>query len=235
MDMLKVVLTSSVSIVYMFILTRLIGRRQMSQLSLFDYAVGITIGSIAAEMATDVEQDVMLPMIAMAVYTVVTILISLGNSKSRQFRSVFQGKPVVIYEKGKLYYQNLKKTKMDLSEFLMLCRNNGYFDLSELRLAVMEPNGRVSFLPLEQNRPLTPKDMSMQPPEKCATINIVMDGVTLVDCLKASGNNPEWLQKQLSAQGYDSPSEALLATVDDSNVLTVYERNEGETHKPLFD
>lgn len=235
MDILKVAMTSVFSAAAMFLLTRIIGRRQMSQLSLFDYVVGITIGSIAAEMATNVELDFWLPLTAMTVYTAVTIAVSYINNHSLLLRGLLLGKPVVLYDSGTLYYRNLKKVKMDLSEFLMMCRNNGYFDLSQLRLAVIEANGRVSFLPLENERPVTPSDENLSLPKKRAPIHVIMDGVTLDGCLKASGNDHNWLDKQLKLKGFDSPKDVFLATVDDGNVLTIHERNESEDRLPLFD
>ncbi len=235
MDVLKLVLTSLSSVIALFLLTRLIGRRQMSQLSLFDYVVGITIGSIAAEMATDLEGDVWPSFLAMVVYTAVTIGISYLNNKSKKLRCFFLGKPLILYDSGTLYYQNLKKAKMDLSEFLIACRNSGYFDLSELSMAVIEANGRVSFLPLEQKRPVRPDDMQLKPAQKRAPVPVIMDGVVMEQSLKSTGNNLDWLAKQMKMQGFTQAEDILLALADADNQLMIYEKNEDKGERPLFD
>lgn len=235
MNVLKIVLTSLASVAALFLLTRLIGRRQMSQLSLFDYVVGITFGNIAGEMATDLEGEVWPPLLAMCIYTAATITISYLNNKSKKLRYFFLGKPLILYDNGTLYYQNLKKAKMDLSEFLIACRNSGYFDLSELSMAVIEANGRVSFLPLEQKRPMRPDDMQLRPAQKRAPVPVVMDGVVMEQSLKATGNNPEWLQKQMRQQGFTQPEDILLALADADNQLMIYEKNEDKSERPLFD
>lgn len=133
--------------VFLFSLTKLLGNKQMSQLSMFDYINGITIGSIAAEMATSLEDDFLKPMIGMAVYTVAALLISLIASHSVKLRKFLIGRPLILYDDGKLYRDCLKKAKLDLNEFLTECRNNGYFNLSEIQTAIMETNGKISILP----------------------------------------------------------------------------------------
>lgn len=126
MDYLKILGLSSLSIFVLFILTKLMGNREMTQLSMFDYVVSITIGSIAAEMATALETDFMQPLIAMVVYAIITIIISYIANKSLVARRIINGKSVILFNNGKLYRENLKKAKLDLSEFLTQCRNQGY-------------------------------------------------------------------------------------------------------------
>ena len=118
MDYLKILGLSSLSIFVLFILTKLMGNREMTQLSMFDYAVSITIGSIAAEMATALETDFMQPLIAMVVYAIITIIISYIANKSLVARRIINGKSVILFNNGKLYRENLNKAKLDLSEFL---------------------------------------------------------------------------------------------------------------------
>ena len=133
MDILHIILTSLGSIVVLFILTKLMGYRQMSQLSMFDYINGITIGSIAAEMATSLEDSVMPPVVAMIVYALVAILLSTLSEKSIFLRRFIVGKSIILLNNGKLYYKNLKKARLDLGEFLIQCRINGYYDLGQLQ------------------------------------------------------------------------------------------------------
>ena len=122
MDLLKIVALSFGSVIFLFILTKLMGNKEMSQLSMFDYIIGITIGSIAAEMSTALENDFMQPVVAMAVYAAVSIIISIFSYKSLKFRRIISGNSLILLDNGELYRDNLKKAKLDLNEFLMQCR-----------------------------------------------------------------------------------------------------------------
>ena len=131
-EILHVIVLSVVSLVVLLLLTKLMGYRQMSQLSLFDYINGITIGSIAAEGATDLE-DYHRPLTAMIVYGLVTVFLAMLTEKSIKVRRFMNGKPLILLHHGVIYEQNLKKSKIDLNEFLEQCRVSGYFDISKLR------------------------------------------------------------------------------------------------------
>ncbi len=222
MELLHVFLTSVGSVVFLFILTKLLGNKQMSQLSMFDYINGITIGSIAAEMATSLEDDFLKPMIGMAVYTVAALLISLIASHSVKLRKFLIGRPLILYDDGKLYRDCLKKAKLDLNEFLTECRNNGYFNLSEIQTAIMETNGKISILPAAASRPVTPADINLTPAQEKLPVNLIIDGVVLYENLQAIGKDEKWLEKQLHVQGYHDPKEIFLAVCDDQDNVSLY-------------
>jgi uncharacterized membrane protein YcaP (DUF421 family) len=121
-----------------------------------------------------------------------------------------------------LYLDNLKKAKVDVSEFLEQCRVNGYFDVSKLQTAVLEGNGKISFLPKASDRPLTPNDMNLSPAQDYMVANVIVDGKVMRDNLKHTGNDEKWLHNQLKAQGADEIKDVLLATCDMNNKVTVY-------------
>lgn len=221
MDILKIIITSTVSLLILFLLTKLMGSKQVSQLNMFDYIVGISIGSIAAEMATELDTPIN-AMTAMIVYGVIAAAVSLIAERSLKARKILSGKPLVLLDNGKLYRKNFKKTRMDINDFLMQCRSQGYFDISQIQTAVMEFNGRMSILPISANRPLTPQDMNLAPEQEYMTTAVIEDGVIIEDNLKHTGNNYIWLKKQLSEQGYNKPEDVFLAMCDNNNKLTVY-------------
>lgn len=221
MDILKIIITSAVSLLVLFLLTKLMGSKQVSQLNMFDYIIGISIGSIAAEMATELDSPIN-SLTAMIVYGVIAAAVSLVSQKSLKARKVLSGKPLVLLDNGKLYRKNMKKARMDINDFLMQCRSQGYFDLSQIQTAVMEFNGRMSILPVSTNRPLTPQDMKLAPEQEYMTTAIIADGVIVEDNLKHTGNNYIWLKKQLSEQGYKAPEDVFLAMCDNNNKLTVF-------------
>lgn len=150
MLILKIIALSTGSIVVLFILTKIMGQREMSQLSIFDYIISITIGSIAAEMATSLEDNFVEPLVAMIVYAVVTLIIGVLNTRFVKLRPIFSGRTLILYDNGTLFKENFKKSKIDLNEFLVQCRTSGYFNLSDIKTALLEENGKISFLPMSE-------------------------------------------------------------------------------------
>lgn len=221
MDFLSICMTALCSIVALFLLTKIMGHKQLAQLDFFDYITGITIGSIAAEMATELEQP-WKPLTAMAVYGGVTLLLSILSNKFPRMRKYLNGTPTILMDHGKLYRKNFKKAKLELSEFMVMCRQQGYFDLNDIQTAVFEFNGTLSILPVSKKRPANPEDLNLSPAEEYIQTEVVMDGRILDANLKRMGLDHKWLQKQLSAQGYKNPQEIFLALCDKSNQLTVF-------------
>ncbi len=224
MQYLKVVLTTVLSVVLLFIITRLIGYRQLSELSLFDYINGITIGSIAAELATCENGEVIPISIAMIIYGIFSILVALLTDKSMSMRKLFIGNPTLLMKNGRLYYEGFRKSRLDINEFLMKCRNNGYFDITQIDTAILEPNGRVSFLPVSQDRPVTPKDMKISVKQDALVANVIIDGKVIDKSLNAIEKDRKWLKDRLKNQNYTDYSKILLASCDESGKITVFEK-----------
>lgn len=213
MKFLTLCLTALGSFAALFIIAKFIGRKQVSQLDFFDYITGITIGSIAAEMATELEEP-WKPLIAMIIYGSVTLLLSSVTIKFPRVRKFLNGTPTILMDHGKLYRENLKKSKLDLSEFMVLCRQQGYFDLTNIQTAVFEYNGKLTILPVSSQRPATPNDLNLAPEQELLFTELIMDGRVLDENLSRMGLNRVWLEKQLKASGVQSADEVFLAVCD---------------------
>ena len=233
-EIVHVIVLSATSLAVLFLLTKLMGYRQMSQMSLFDYINGITIGSIAAELATNLE-DYHRPLTAMIIYGMVTVLLAWLTEKSICIRRFFNGKPLILLHHGTLYEQNLKKAKIDLNEFLEQCRVSGYFDISKLHAVILEGNGRLSFLPQTKERPVTPADLNLKPEDDDLTAVLILDGHIMEHNLHHSGKDKKWLSAQLSALGFPDAKDVLLATCDLNNKLTVFAKNKDEHSEDVLD
>lgn len=221
MEIIKVLLTSLLSVGALFAVAKIMGHKQMSQLDFFDYISGITIGSIAAELATELEEPLK-PLIAIAVYGAVAVLLSKITSLFPKSRKYINGTPTILMNNGKLYRENLKKAKLDLSEFMVMCRQQGYFNLSDIQTAVFEFNGKLSILPVSKKRPANPEDLNLSPAPEFIHTEVIMDGRILDENLKRMGLDDKWLLKQLNAQGYKKAEEVFLALCDENNQLTVF-------------
>ena len=222
MDIVKLILTSVLSAVSLFIIAKVMGHKQMSQLDFFDYITGITIGSIAAELATELEKPLK-PLIAMVIYGAITVLLTLITNKIAKARKYINGTPTIIMNGGKIFKENMKKAKLDLSEFMVMCRKEGYFNLSDIATAVIEYNGRLTILPKATKRPVTPEDMNIIPAPENINTELIMDGRILHGNLKRMGLDLNWLKKELELLGYKDAKQVFLALSDGSNGITVFE------------
>lgn len=216
-----VFLTTVLSIAALFLLTKLMGAKQVSQMTMFDYVTGITIGSVAAELATELERPLR-PLTALILYGVAAFLISLLTSKSVKARGLITGKPLILLDGGVIRRDNLKRARLDLNEFLTFCRIGGYFDLNQIQTAVLEHNGIVSFLPKEADRPATPADMNKNPSQSRLQVPFVMDGRLLEGNVRQAGKEPSWVRQSLLRQGFRDESQVLLALWDGGEKLTAF-------------
>ena len=140
----------------------------------------------------------------------------------------------MLLNNGELYRENLKKAKIDVSEFLVQCRVKGYFDISKLETAILEGNSKISFLPKSSDRPLTPSDMQLSPQQDYMVANVILDGKIMEENLKHTGNDEKWLHNQIKAQGAKQVEDVLLATCDMSNQVTVYLKSNQKEAKDVL-
>ncbi len=222
MDLFKLILTSFLSIITLFLLAKLMGHKQVAQLDFFDYINGITIGSIAAELATDLETP-WKSLVAMLIYGFTAVGLSLATNKFPKVRKYVNGSPTILMNGGKIYRENMKKAKLDLSEFLTMCREQGYFDLNDIQTAIFEYNGKLTILPNSANRPVTPADIELNPEPDHINTEIIMDGRIMDENLKRMGLDLKWLEKQIKAQGYHNVKEIFLGLCDNNNKLSLFE------------
>lgn len=156
------------------------------------------------------------------------LLLSIVTNKLPRSRKYISGTPDILLDQGKLYRENLKKAKLDLSEFMVMCRQQGYFDLSDIQTAVFEYNGKLSILPVSSQRPVTPQDMNLAPEQELLFTELIMDGQILEDNLKRMGLNRIWLDKQLEQRHIHSAEEVFLALCDRNGKFVLYEKEGGK-------
>lgn len=207
----------------------------MSDLSMFDYINSITIGSIAAELATTEFTDAVKPFVAMIVYAFIIILLTLITDKSIVLRRLISGKAMILYDNQELYSRNLKRARIDINDFLSQCRISGYFDLSNIQTIVLETNGKLSFLPVSDQRPVVGNDLGVSPPQDMLIANVIIDGKIMHENLRHTGKNEKWLIEQLSVQQVKDISEVFLATCDINNKLQVFKKHTKKLKLDILD
>lgn len=224
-DFLNICFRTILVLIILFFITKMMGKKQISELNFFDYVVGITIGSIAADISLDIEKNMIAGIAALFIYGFISYIISFVSIKSIWARRFIIGVPTVLVEKGKIIESGLKKSKIDVNDLLMVARENGYFNLDEIDYALMEVNGNISFLPKEKEKPVTKKDMKIKCSNEGLTVNAIIDSKYMVNNMKAINKDKEWLDHELKVNGYDNYDNILLATIDNNYKVTIYEKN----------
>ena len=224
-ELLDVSERAILSLVTLFLITKMLGKKQVSQLSLFDYVIGISIGNFAAEMTINLETNELNGILAVVLFGLFAYVISYLSMKSITLRRFFMGTPTIIIEKGKILEKNMKKIKLDVNELLEELRAEGYFNISEVEYAVMEVSGDISVLPKSEYKPLTPKDMNIKASNSYLECVAIIDGKIMKNNLKNIGKDINWLKREIKRNNYGDIAKILLCIVDNKNQLKVYKSN----------
>ena len=223
-EILDVILRCLVSLITLFFVTKMIGKKQVSQFSLFDYVIGISIGNFAAEMAINLDSEYLHGTVAVIVFGVVAYIVSIVTLKSLKARKFFIGDPTILIEDGKIIYKNLKRSKFDVNDLLEECRINGYFDISEIDYALMEANGKISFLAKPDYQNPVNKDLDIKKEKSGLCANLIVDGQIIHESLKIMHKDEKWLMHEIKVKGY-ALDDIILATLDLSENFKVYGKN----------
>lgn len=221
-EILDVIVRALLSLVALFFVTKLIGKKQVSQLSLFDYVIGISIGNFAAEMTINLESKEIHGIVAVLVFGLIAYLVSILCMKSIVIRRFFMGTPTVIIEHGKLIEDSFKKVRYDINDLLEECRIHGYYDIADIEYAIVEANGELSILP--KNRPVTVKDLNLNVGKSGLCANVIIDGKIMYNNLNNINKTKKWLIKEMKKNNKDI-NNIILATVDINENIVFYERN----------
>ena len=233
-EILEVSYRALISLVTLFLITKLLGKKQVSQFSLFDYVIGISIGNFAAEVTINLEAEWINGVVAVLIFGIVAYLVSILTMKSIIARRFFMGAPTVVIQNGKIIKESLKKVKFDINDLLEECRNNNVFDLNQINYALMEANGKLSILLKPEYLPLTPNDMKVKVNKNGLVANVIIDKKIMKENLLQMDKDEKWLMKELKIKGF-SLDDVLLGTLDIDNKLTIYKQKENENVKNVLE
>ena len=225
---LEALLRTLLSVAVLFVLARIDGAKQVSQLTFYDYIVGITAGSIAASMCIESDINIWVCLIAVTLFMLSSTLFSVLASKSIFLRRVLTGQSIFLIAKGEICYDGLRRARFDLSDMMRELRSQGYFNINQINYAILESNGNVSVMPKAGDRPMTATEQGVSLPEDGLLANVIEDGKILKGNLKAFGKDADWLREEIRAQGCEEMRDIMLATLNESGELNVYYKNEEE-------
>ena len=161
-DWILIFIRSVIFIVVLIVMTRILGKKQISEISFFEYVSGITIGSIAGEVIMGLDDNIGHGVLAIAVFSSITLLVDILGLKSKRFRDLVDGTSTILIKDGKVMEDNLKKEKYSISDLDSLLRQKNVFNIADVEFAMLEPKGDLSVLLKKENRPLSPKDLNLQ-------------------------------------------------------------------------
>ena len=223
MEFLYVVVLTIIAYLVLFILAKIMGYRELSELSFLDYTVGITIGSIGAELATNVDKSWWRGLVAMLVFALVEVFFAFLSRKNMKLRKFMTGNPIIIMSGGEIDRKAMKKAQIDVNDLLTQAREQGYFDLSDIDYAIMEINGRISFLPVTQQKPVVAKDLDIKPQHTGLCTTLIVDGEIMEDNLVYAKVTPKQLDEILEKKKV-KPQEVLLLTYDETGEVQVFKK-----------
>lgn len=228
----ELVLRVSLAFWVLLALTRIMGRKQISQLTFFDYVTGISIGSIAAALAIDNSIPVVTCLASLALWTAWVMLVNLLTLKSVPARKFIDGEPIVVIRNGQILKQNLGTKFYNIDDLMMELRENGIFDPGEVQIGVAEPDGKLSVLKKARLQPVTAQDMNLpaNPPADNYLVGkeLIIDGEIIEENLRAAQVDEKWLRQQLNSRGIGSAEQVLLAALTPQGGLYVAgRRNKG--------
>ena len=233
-EIIEVSYRAIISLVALFLITKLLGKKQVSQLSLFDYVIGISIGNFAAEVTINLEAEWINGVVAVLIFGLVAYFVSILTMKSIVARRFFMGSPTVVIQNGKIIKESLKKIKFDINDLLEECRNNNVFDLTQINYALMEANGKLSILLKSEYLPLTPKDMKINTQKNGLVANIIIDKKIMHKNPKEMNKDEKWLLKELKNKKVKL-EDILLCTMNINDNLTIYKQKENEKIKNILE
>ncbi len=222
-DILMVIGRTIVILILIFFLFKLMGKKQVSQMNMFDYITGITIGSIVADISLDIEKNFMAGIASLLIYCGVAILLSYISLKSISLRKIINGTTSVLMEKGKINTKNLAKNRITVDMLESEARIAGYFRLDEIESAILEANGKMSFEVKEKEKPAVKKDIGLNPKNKGLVFNIIIDGEIINDNLEHAKVSDKWVRHEVKMKG-KKVADVLLMTVDENGEAKIFLR-----------
>ena len=208
----KILINSLVAFVSLFFIAKILGKKQIAELTFCDYVVGISLGSISAEWAIDDgDKPWYIYALAILVFFALSLIIDFAERKSPFLKKLLKGSPIVLISDGEIDYVNLKKSKLDVNALLGMCRIAGYFDIDDVAYAVFETGGELSILPRSDCRPATTGELNVKTDKARLLLPFVIDGMIFDDALKRAGKSRGWLKEKL---GDTDAKRVLLACYD---------------------
>lgn len=215
----------------LLIFARILGKQQISQLTFFDYVLGITIGSTASTLTTDLSSSAWPHWVGVMTWVVAVLIIQYITMKSRTAAHYINDEPTIVIMNGKLMESSMKRMRYTIAELLEQLRLKDIFDISQVEYAIVETNGQLSVLKKSEFQPVTPKDMNIPSQYQGLSTEIIFDGTVIDHNLKKCNHDRTWLMDELKKQGINDIKEVFWAQLNSTGQLYVDKYVDGVTER----
>lgn len=234
-DILRTIIRSIMLIIGLFIITKLLGKKQLSSLSFFEYIVGITVGDIAGTLSMDPDLSLRDGIASLVVWSFVPLAISTISLRSRVFRRIVEGKSTTFIENGNIIEKNMRKERYSIDELLEQLRKKSVFKVADVEFASLDSNGELSFLLKKAKQPVKYEDLATEWEEESATVPVLIDGKIIEENISRTGLDCNGLKAKIQDKGYQL-QQVFYAEVDTKGELNVDLYDEYiSSHFPDFD
>lgn len=199
--------------VFVLIVMRLMGKREIGQLQPFELAISIMIADLSTVPMADTGIPIFNGIIPILGLLLMHLLISVLNLKSLKAREIICGKPRILIYRGRIDEKALKKERFTINELQERLRGNNVINIGDVEYAILETSGQVTVIQKPEKRNTIPEDFNIIPPYEGISYDLVVDGKVMKDNLDILGKDYQWLEKELGKMNI-KPEEALVATID---------------------
>ncbi|WP_079708644.1 YetF domain-containing protein [Paraliobacillus ryukyuensis] len=229
MEISELILRLAIAFITLLTLTRLMGRKEIAQMTFFNFVSSIAVGTIGASLAIDATLSIRNGMIALIVWSAFTITLGVLDIKSQAARKVIDGEPRILIKKGKVLEDELKKVRLDINALNTKLREKNVFSIADVDYAIFETDGKLSVLKKESQQPVTKNDLSIRQPAPNifpTSTMIVSDGQIIKTNLDKLNLNEQWLFQQLKTAGVSAISDIFYAEVQKNGALYIDKRDD---------
>ncbi|MCL6454439.1 MAG: DUF421 domain-containing protein [Alicyclobacillus sp.] len=205
---------------------RLMGKREIGQLSVFDFVVSMMIAELSTLPMEDTRIPLYISLLAIAALVLLQVLVSFLQLKSHWFRHWVEGEPVMLVEHGKIRDTAMKRARYSMNDLLLQLREQGVANVADVEFAVLENSGKLSVIPRADKRPLTPADVGQPVAPSTIPIPVVIDGQPVKKGLDSLRRDTTWLTQELARRGYTDLTDVFYAAVDANGTWWIDPRDE---------
>ncbi|MEW9500765.1 DUF421 domain-containing protein [Jeotgalibacillus marinus] len=200
-EYLTIIIRATSILVVLFFVTKMLGKKQISELSFFEYIIGNTVGSIGAEIITGLDNSFIHGVIGIIAFISIPFAANLLAIKSKHLREFLDGKGTVLIRDGNIIEKNLKKERYTPDELMKLLRRKSVFQFSDVEFAILESTGELNVLLKREKQPLTPSDINLKVAPIKEPRTVIMDGKMINEALEFIGKSNEWMTSELEKLG----------------------------------
>jgi uncharacterized membrane protein YcaP (DUF421 family) len=226
MELMTILMRTGFTYFFLLVLLRLMGKRELGKLSVFDVVISIMLAEMAVLAIEDVDKEAMNFYVPMVLIAVLEIAMAYLSMKSKKFRDLIDGSADVIIENGQIREEALRRNRLNLDDLMVHLRQKNVNNIGDVEFAVLEPTGQMSVFPKKELHPVTRKDIGMPSPEPVAPVTfsglpipLILDGKVREEALRKIGQNKLWLKREIRRYGIRDIREVSFCSIDDRGIM----------------